>query len=290
MLTDAQLAEFDQNGWLVLPDFLSTDTVSALRRRLDQLLDDFDPAAHPLALFKTGDASQDDYFLNSNDKVRYFLEPDAVDAATGRLLVESKDRAVNKIGHALHELVPEFAAVSTDSRIRDVAQQLQMADPVVLQSMAILKQPRVGGAVPPHQDSTFLYTHQPSAVGFWFALEDCTLTNGCLSFADGTHKTTPLKARFVRKDGSTTMEPLSVKDGDDAGVSAADVGDEAYRPATCKAGALVLIHGSVLHKSEHNRSEKSRMIYTFHCVDLDKGYDDRNWLQPGPRGFTHLYA
>ena len=287
MLTQSQLEEFDKNGWLVLPDFLTPDTVSTLRRKLDDLLSDFDPSQHPGALFKTGDASQDDYFLSSNDKVRYFLEPDAVDPATGHLLVE-KTHAVNKIGHALHELVPEFAAVSNeDGRVKSIARQLAMVDPVVLQSMAILKQPRVGGAVPPHQDSTFLYTHTPSAVGFWFALEDCTLTNGCLSFADGTHKTHPLTSRFVRKDGSTTMESLSQttqqqkSDGHDT---------TEYKPATCKAGSLVLIHGSVLHKSEHNRSDRSRMIYTFHCVDLDKGYDERNWLQPGPRGFIRLYA
>jgi len=44
----------------------------------------------------------------------------------------------------------------------------------------------------------FLYTDPPSAVGFWFALEDCTKTNGCLSFVPGSHKTSPVTKRFVR--------------------------------------------------------------------------------------------
>lgn len=39
----------------------------------------------------------DDYFLNSGDKIRYFLEEDAVDA-DGKLNRE-KHLAVNKIGH-----------------------------------------------------------------------------------------------------------------------------------------------------------------------------------------------
>lgn len=54
--------------------------------------------------------------------------------------------------------------------------------------MIICKQPEIGGAVPSHQDSTFLFTEAPSAVGFWYALEDATLENGCLSFLPGSHK------------------------------------------------------------------------------------------------------
>ncbi len=67
--------------------------------------------------------------------------------------------------------------------------------------------------------------------------------------------------------------------------------------ADCKAGTLVLIHGSVLHKSEKNLSEKSRFIYTFHMIEGDKAratYDERNWLQPSEEekkkgGFPGLF-
>ena len=59
-----------------------------------------------------------------------------------------------------------------------------------------------------------------------------------------------------------------------------------------KAGSLVLIHGNLLHKSEQNRSERSRFIYTFHIIEAADGveYDGRNWLQPPLEGFTRLYA
>lgn len=50
----------------------------------------------------------------------------------------------------------------------------------------------------------FLYTNPPSAVGFWFALEDCTKTNGCLSFVPGSQKTHGITKRFVRqREGGT---------------------------------------------------------------------------------------
>ena len=76
--------------------------------------------------------------------------------------------------------------------------------------MVICKQPEIGGAVPPHQDSTFLYTNPPSAVGFWIALEDATAQNGTLSFAKGSHKRTPVTSRFVRSGkGGTTFEDVA---------------------------------------------------------------------------------
>ena len=42
-------------------------------------------------------------------------------------------------------------------------------------------------------------------------------------------------------------------------------------------GTLVVIHGNVLHKSEANRSNKSRYIYTFHVIEGANTYDDKNW-------------
>lgn len=74
-----------------------------------------------------------------------------------------------------------------------LAKSLKFESPAILQSMVIFKQPKIGGAVPPHQDSSFLYTQPLSATGLWLALEDCTPENGYLSFISGSHKSKPLK-------------------------------------------------------------------------------------------------
>jgi ectoine hydroxylase-related dioxygenase (phytanoyl-CoA dioxygenase family) len=129
--------------------------------------------------------------------------------------------------------------------------------------MVICKQPEIGGAVPPHQDSTFLYTDPPSAVGFWYALEDATAENGCLSFLPGSHKTAEIEKRFVRKIGGGGTEFV------DNGGARFPVGKEfgsgkvggEYKLGEVKAGTLVLIHGNLLHKSEKNVSQKGRIIY-----------------------------
>lgn len=50
--------------------------------------------------------------------------------------------------------------------------------------------------VNPHQDASYLYTEPVNVVGFWIALEDATLENGCLWMSPGSHKS-GVHRRFV---------------------------------------------------------------------------------------------
>lgn len=149
--------------------------------------------------------------------------------------------------------------------------------------------------MPPHQDSTFLYTDPPSAVGFWYALEDATRENGCLSFLKRSHRWAPVRKRFVRmaESGGTGFIDNKGKrfpDGPKYGERTDQNEDECeYELGEVKAGSLVLIHGNLLHKSEKNTSSKGRIIYTFHVIEgYGTAYDERNWLQPPKGGFTDL--
>ncbi|KAL9114676.1 MAG: hypothetical protein Q9227_001354 [Pyrenula ochraceoflavens] len=311
-LTPAQVAQFNSDGYLLLPEYLSLETCADLLSVTRKMLADFPLKDHPMTRFSTDEKDHigDDYFLTSNDKIRFFFEEDAF-SSSGEL-TKPKEQAINKIGHFLHVLSPEFAQISYTGHIgarnAAIAKDLGFRDPRILQSMVICKQPEIGGAVPPHQDSTFLYTDPPSAVGFWIALEDATVKNGCLSFAKGSHKRSPVKSRFVRKAngemGTTFLDvseenaawPRGIEKDNTTGKNFT----ENYTLGEVKAGTLVLIHGNLLHKSERNLSEKSRFIYTFHMIEgpealSDDGlgwtYDDRNWLQPPAGGeFTKLAA
>ncbi|KAH8119327.1 phytanoyl-CoA dioxygenase [Phellopilus nigrolimitatus] len=274
-----QVDQFNRDGYLCIKEFLSPEETIGLLDRARQLLDEFNIDDHPRTKFTTGDDNHvgDDYFLTSGDKIRFFLEEDAVDAQ-GRL-TRDKSKAVNKIGHGLHELDPVFRKVTLENeRLKSLVRDLKFhKDPVALQSMVITKQTQIGGEVPEHNDSTFLYTDPPSALGFWFALEKCTPENGALYFLPGSHKVVPITKRFVRlPQGGTGFEEL---------IPAAEAPPHPngkYVLETCEPGDLVVIHGSVLHKSERNRSPFTRFAYTFHMIESSPRatYDEKNWLQP----------
>lgn len=291
-LTPEQLSFWHKNGYLLIPDALSLETVSSLLTETNTLLTTFDLKTHPMTKFSTGQKSAhvgDDYFLTSHDKVRFFFEEDAF-TPSGELS-KPKEKAINKIGHYLHALSPPFKAATLNKENAAIARCLGFRDARCLQSMVICKQPEIGGAVPAHQDSTFLFTEKPSAVGFWYALEDATVENGCLSFAAGSHKRAPITSRFVRQEegGTGFIENGGSKFPAGLETEEMEEQEEEYTIGEVKAGTLVLIHGNLLHKSEKNTSEKSRNIYTFHVIEGEEVYDDRNWLQPPKEGFSRLY-
>ena len=78
-LTPEQLAFFNENGYLLIPDALSQDTVKELLADANQMLNDFSLDDHPMTKFSTGgdDGANhvgDKYFLESGDKIRFFFE------------------------------------------------------------------------------------------------------------------------------------------------------------------------------------------------------------------------
>lgn len=299
-LTAEQLKTFDDDGVLCIEDFLSPKETRDLLDRSLQLLKDFDISTHPKTQFKTGENDHigDEYFFNSSDKVGFFFDTDAFDDSGN--LKYPKELAINKIGHGLHMNDDLFHQITFSEKIKGIGRLLGFIDPRVLQSMCIFKQPvssseqERDNAVPPHTDGTFLYTEPQSAIGFWFSLEDCTAENGCLSYSPGSHKMFPITNRFVKvNDGKDGCNFISVDNELNKESKSSEIPDY-YKMVECKAGSLILIHNSVLHKSEKNRSPKSRFAYTFHVIDGRCKYDKLNWLQvpPGPSGgtqFTKLF-
>ena len=49
------IAKFERDGYLVIPNFVPSETVELLRQRVVQLLDDFSLEGHPMTKFSTGE-------------------------------------------------------------------------------------------------------------------------------------------------------------------------------------------------------------------------------------------
>jgi len=265
---------FHDNGFLVIRDFWNLPKCAELRQEIGNVISSIDLASSR-SIFTTSDnmngVNRDEHFLTSGDVIRHFWEERAFNEDGSP--VQSLDQCINKIGHALHDLNPAFHEVSYEARVGSICKDLGQKVPTVVQSMYIFKQPNIGGEVGPHQDGTFLYTEPQSVLGFWWPLDDCSLSNGCLWAVPGSHKNGVFR-RFKRKeppDVGTEFVPAEK----------VDLSQEGGVPVECPAGSLVLIHHSVVHWSAANTSSAARHAYTIHIVDGAEGidYPADNWLQ-----------
>ena len=275
---DKDFDQFQRDGYLVLKDFLTDEECDDLRKRCHEIVENEDFSDHPRAIFTTQNKKEallqanTDYFITSGDKIRYFFEEGAI-GEDGQLTVP-KHLSLNKIGHALHEFEPAFKRVATCDKVKTIAKRFDFKHPAIVQSMYIFKQPSIGGSVVSHQDSTFLTVTPNTLLGFWIALEDADMENSCLWFAPGSQNI-EVKRHLVR----------TVNDSGSVGVKVEGTNefpsDSEFVPVPVKKGSLVLIHGTVVHKSEPNTSDRSRHIFTFHLFDSGVSkWSEKNWLQP----------
>lgn len=293
LVTPEQRAAFARDGFLVLPGFVRAADCEALMARARELVGALDVSTLR-SVFSTVSQTRtaDEYFLDSGDKIRFFLEADAL-LPDGSLRPDvSKERALNKIGHALHDLDPVFARFSRQPALAQLCDELGpgagLTEPRVLQSMYIFKQPRIGGEVVYHQDSTFLYTDPPSALGLWFALQDATEENGCLYAVPGGHRR-GLSRRFRRSRPDEQARTGSAVTFDEIDPQVLAISPAEEIPLVAAQGTLVVLHGLLPHRSGANRSERARDAYTLHVISAHSRYPADNWLQRDPafpaRGF-----
>jgi phytanoyl-CoA hydroxylase len=255
------LAAYARDGFLVLPDFLPAADCDALQARAARLVAGFDPGPARIA-FSTRDQghARARYFRESGGAIRFFFEEEATD--------QPAPLALNKIGHALHDLDPVFDRISRQPRIAELARALGFGRPLLLQSMYLFKQPHIGGEVGWHQDATYLHTAPVTVTGLWIALDDADRDNGCLMALRGAHLG-PLRQRFHEQDGqfvTSTLDPAPWP---------------AIEPVALEArrGTLVVLHGLLPHASAPNRSSRPRHAYSLHLIDGHAEYSADNWLQ-----------
>lgn len=283
MLSQEQVEQYQRDGFLVLECFVRPSECDRLRTRAKELVRDFDPAGI-VSIFSTHEQTRtsDDYFLESGDKIRFFFEENAFNPDGS--LRQAKEQSINKIGHALHDLDPVFDSFSREPAIKQLVSDLGIANPLLLQSMYIFKQPKIGGEVSCHQDATFLYTEPLKLIGLWFALEEATIENGCLWAIPGGHKA-GLKSRFVRTHPAADSLEAGYGPPPDGGKTTFQVFDDSpwpeenLIPLEVEKGTLILLHPLLPHLSRENRSPKSRQAYTLHIIDASVIYPTDNWLQ-----------
>ena len=266
-LTTLQLTNYQNEGFLVINDFVDPTACDELRERVIEMIREFE-SAEVASIFSTREQNRiaDEHFLQSANNISFFFEENAFNP--DGTLKQDKELSINKIGHALHDLDPVFDRFSRASSIEQLARDLGVNHPLLLQSMYIFKQPHIGGEVNCHQDCTFLYTEPQDILGLWFAVEDATLENGCLWVLPGGHKR-GLKSRWLRTENGMQFETFDTSPW----------AEEELIPLEVRKGSLIVLNGLLPHRSLENRSPKSRHAYTLHIISGDSNYPSNNWLQ-----------
>mmetsp|Transcript_946 Transcript_946/g.3981 ORF Transcript_946/g.3981 Transcript_946/m.3981 type:complete len:333 (-) Transcript_946:344-1342(-) len=303
----------ERDGVAVVKNFASAQLCDRLRSRMEHLLNEWEPDEHRSVFRTDGDQHVSDrYFFESAEKISFFLEPDAVNTDGSLRANITKNRAVNKVGHALHVIDPAFRAYATSAPVVELVRAIGYEDPVLPQSMYIFKQPHVGGAVTSHQDATFLYTTpRQTVLGLWLALEDATLENGCLWARRGSHRES-VRRHFCRRDQVADdeipeMHFIDLAAEVDAEVDAKgpkaepwefegqmpeDLRAAGFEALPVQKGDLVVIHGQVDHLSLPNHSAKSRHTFQLHLIEGPNAgvkWHEGNWLQySGKRAFPSM--
>ncbi|XP_072344727.1 phytanoyl-CoA dioxygenase domain-containing protein 1 isoform X2 [Scyliorhinus torazame] len=140
---------FRKDGFVAIEGFFTVAECDSLRARISDIIDEMEVPQELQTQFSTQETEQiqtqgtKEYFLTSGDKIRFFFEKGVFDDK-GDFLVP-KEKSLNKIGHALHALEPTFKNLTHSRKVQEVAQMLELKQPVILQSMYIFKQPGIGG-------------------------------------------------------------------------------------------------------------------------------------------------
>ena len=107
MLDSKQFELFREQGFLTIENLFSTSEIARLWQAAARIVDETVIGKnHSVFSTRDRDAGRDEYFFESAEQVHCFLEAGAVDC-NGDLL-RPKELAINKMGHAMHDLIPEF--------------------------------------------------------------------------------------------------------------------------------------------------------------------------------------
>jgi phytanoyl-CoA hydroxylase len=162
-LTDEQVKQFDEQGFVVLEDVLDLQVIDAVRAECD------------VAEAKT------DAFLNAQESGRFSIaESGAITFSTHLVVRNAVARAFS--AH------PLFADLCTD---------LVGPDVNLYWDQAVYKKPEKPRRFPWHQDNGYTFVEPQQYLTCWVPLTDATVDNGCPQVAPKLHRLGTLTHHYV---------------------------------------------------------------------------------------------
>ena len=171
-LTRGQVAQFDEQGFVVVPDLVDADTVAEVRADLDGL------------------EAEVDAFLQTREDGRFSI------TETGALTI------------AIHAVTRSAAAraLSAHPAVLGLCADLIGPDVRLYWDQAVYKKTEKPRRVPWHQDNGYTYVEPQEYLTVWLALTDATLDNGCPEVAPGCHRLGTLAHHYIDPLGWECLE------------------------------------------------------------------------------------
>lgn len=143
-------------------------------------------------------------------------------------------------------------AVAMSRRLHSILDRIMGEGRELLQDMALIKPPRVGGAKPWHQDAAYFRVRDPSLiVGVWIALDPARRENGCMEVIPRSHADGPVPHQPAEDVNLCTIRPDLVRLADRVHVEL-DPGD------------ALIFHPLLHHYTAPNTSDLRRRALQFH--------------------------
>lgn len=174
--TDQLLSDYERDGVVRIPQFLSAAEVAAIRAELARYIRD-DLATLPK------------------------------DAAT----FEADDKTVRNLWR-LEKHNAMLRALGEREDIRALVAPLVHGEPLLIAVETFNKPARIGSGVPYHQDNAYFCQTPPDVLTIWIAIDAVTQANGPVFFVKGSHKlgALPTKPSGVRGNSIGMAEPSTV--------------------------------------------------------------------------------
>lgn len=225
MLPDRDLAAYRRDGFVVLRAIMTKEHVAACLAALGRLAEEPRHGDTFVALEVGADTQADPM-----DRVRKFgnftdTDPALMHAAMNPLLHEALDELMGR-------------------------------GRVMLQEMALVKPPRIGGEKPWHQDAAYFRGSDPGLMfGVWIALDPATTENGCMELIPGSHLAGPAPHIPHPDINLCTIDPRFVH-------------AERRVAVPLDPGDALVFHSLAHHYTAANRSGLRRRALQFHYHQL----------------------
>jgi ectoine hydroxylase-related dioxygenase (phytanoyl-CoA dioxygenase family) len=152
MLTEAQLQQYRDKGYVVFENLFSAEEIDQIR----EIIDRFDEESER-RLREKGQQ-----FINIPKQINFT--------------------------HGLNFLSPELQAFIADERFVNITTSILGPDIRLYWDQSVYKRPEAKRDFPWHQDNGYVPTDPVHYVTNWLALDDATIENGCVWVLPGSHK------------------------------------------------------------------------------------------------------